>query len=89
MNEPKTLDHTDLPMMITHWMNASERMNTQFGVVTCLEWCHRDSARMDAGGGMSNYVAIATAPNGDRKVCITRCNPSELDRYQCELSLQA
>jgi hypothetical protein len=87
--EPKVPDHTDLPMMITHWMNATERMKTQFGVLTCLEWCHLDAARMDSGGGMSNYVATTNSPNGDQKVCITRCSPAEFDRYQCELSLQA
>ena len=75
-------DHTRLTPMVTHWMPRTDTMETQYGRLSNLEWCHKDAARMNAGGGLHCYVVehIAT------KACaITKANPVSIEASGCRI----
>jgi hypothetical protein len=75
-------DHTRLTPMVTHWMPRTDTMETQYGRLTNLEWCHKDAARMNSGGGLHCYVVehIAT------KACaITKANPVSIEASGCRI----
>lgn len=53
----------DEPKRITTWMPPNEKIMSQYGLVTCVEWCRREAQRI-------GHAEVATSKTGEVAVRI-------------------
>lgn len=42
--------------LITIWSPRSEVLSSQYGLVTCEEWCNKETQRINRNGGRAKVV---------------------------------